>query len=84
MTGMYAPLHKYLENRYANTVVLTLAEIEDLLGCTLPRAAHIDAGWWANDDSNVTMGSHSRSWTRAHRIATPSLAARTVIFERQG
>jgi hypothetical protein len=84
MTGIYAPLHTYLENRYANTVVLTLAEIEDLLGCTLPRAAHVDAGWWGNDNANLTTDPHSRSWTLAHRIATPNLLARTVNFERQG
>jgi hypothetical protein len=83
MTPTYAPLHTYLENRYANTVVLTLREIEDLLGCTLPDAAHVDARWWGNDPSNLTGGTHSRSWTRAHRIATPNLAAHIVVFERQ-
>jgi hypothetical protein len=83
MTQAYAPLHTYLENRYANRVVLTLAEIEDLLGCTLPPAAHVDAGWWGNDDSNLTTRPHSRSWTRARRIAAPNLPAHIVIFERR-
>ena len=32
----YAPLHKYLDERYADTVVLTFGEIEDLLGSKLP------------------------------------------------
>src|ERR1700730_9948817 len=84
VTGTYAPLHTYLANRYANTVVLTLAEIEDLLGCALPRAAHGDAGWWANADSHLTTGRHSRSCTLANRIPSPNLAAHTVIFELQG
>ena len=83
IAGTYAPLHKYLENRYANTVVLTFAEIEDVMGCTLPQAAQVDAGWWGNDDSNLTTGPQSRSWTQAHRIATPNLPARIVSFERR-
>ena len=36
MSGKYLLLYNYLENRYANTVVLTFAEIEDLLGFVLP------------------------------------------------
>ncbi len=36
MPGEYKSLYEYLEHRYANTVVLTFAQIEDLLGFTLP------------------------------------------------
>jgi len=35
----YLSLHKYLENRYADTVVLTFSQIEDLLGFVLPESA---------------------------------------------
>ncbi len=31
MPGKYKSLYQYLDNRYANTVVLTFAQIEDLL-----------------------------------------------------
>ena len=41
MPGKYKSLYQYLENRYANTVVLTFAQIEDLLGFTL---AIVDIG----------------------------------------
>ena len=34
MPGKYKALYEYLDNRYANTVVLTFAQIEDLLGFT--------------------------------------------------
>ena len=34
MPGRYKSLYQYLENRYANRVVLTIAQIEDLLGFT--------------------------------------------------
>lgn len=76
----YAALHAYLKGRYADTVVLTFGEIEDLLGFALPERARADADWWSNDDDDVS--SPSRVWTRASRRATPNLFARTVAFER--
>jgi hypothetical protein len=82
MPGKYQSLYQYLENRYANTVVLTFDQIEDLLGFTLPDSARVDQTWWANTDPNDTPQHHSRSWTLASRTATPNLQAQTVIFER--
>ena len=63
MPGKYKLLYQYLENRYANTVVLTFAQIEDLLGFTLPDSARVHQEWWANKDPNDTPQPHSRSWT---------------------
>jgi hypothetical protein len=54
MPGKYQSLYQYLENRYANTVVLTFAQIEDLLGFMLPDSARVDHEWWANKDPNDT------------------------------
>jgi hypothetical protein len=82
MPGTYKSLYQYLENRYANTVVLTFAQIEDLLGFTLPDSARVHHEWWANNDPNDTPPPHSRSWTLASRTATPNLHAQTVVFER--
>jgi hypothetical protein len=82
MPGKYQPLYEYLEHRYANTVVLTFAQIEDLLGFTLPDSARVDQEWWANNDPNDTSQPHSRSWTLASRTARPNLHAQTVVFER--
>ena len=81
MPGKYQPLYQYLENRYANTVVLTFAQIEDLLGFMLPDSARVHQAWWANDGPNVTRHAHSQSWTLASRTATPNLQAQTVAFE---
>ena len=41
MSGEHSLLYKYLENRYANTVILTFAEIEDILGFALPDPARV-------------------------------------------
>ncbi len=82
MSGNYLSLYTYLENRYANTVVLTFAEIEDLLGFTLPDLARFRPDWWTNAESNPSCPSYSDSWTLASRTATPNLLAQTVAFER--
>ena len=45
MPGKYKSLYEYLENRYANTVVLTFAQIEDLSASRcLIRLASIKSG----------------------------------------
>jgi hypothetical protein len=76
----YLSLHKYLDDRYANTVVLTFGEIEDLLGFTLPDLARLKQEWWASGDADGSP--QSRSWTQASRTAKPNLAAQIVVFER--
>jgi hypothetical protein len=78
----YLSLHKYLDDRFANTVVLTFAEIEDLLGHALPALARLQQEWWANADPESTPSAQSRSWSQASRTAKPNLLAQTVVFER--
>lgn len=82
MSGQYLLLYEYLENRYANTVVLTFAEIEDLLGFSLPDLAGRHREWWTAGKINVAGSHYSDSWVLASRTATPNLVARTVVFER--
>ncbi len=82
MSGKYLGLYKYLENRYANTVVLTFAQIEDLLGFALPNEARVEREWWANRAPTGTSSSQAGSCTLASRTAEPNLAAQIVVFER--
>ena len=81
MSGRYLLLYKYLENRYASTVVLTFAEIEDLLGFALPDQARLSQAWWTEAAATVARD-YSDSWTLASRTAIPNMAAQTVAFER--
>ncbi len=76
-TTQYRALHKYLDDRYANTVVLRITEIEDILGFKLPGLARLQQDWWANQTSE-----HSQSWDSAKRTAAPNLRAQTVTFTR--
>jgi hypothetical protein len=80
--AQYRPLHKYLDGRYADTVVLKFSEIEDLLGFTLPDLARLQEEWWANGDADSAPSAQSRSWIQASRTAKPNLAAQTVVFVR--
>jgi hypothetical protein len=82
MSGKYLSLYTYLENRYANTVVLTFAEIEDLLGFTLPDVARLRQEWWTDLDPHAVRPSYADAWMLASRTARPNLLARTVVFER--
>ena len=70
ISAKYFSLTAYVENRYANTVVLTFAEIEDLLGFALPSVARLQEAWWAD------------ALTVASRSIKANLAAQTVVFER--
>jgi hypothetical protein len=76
----YLPLHKYLRDRYADTVVLTFAEIEDLLGFSLPALARLQPEWWADDSRAPTAP--SRSWSQARRTVKANFESQTAVFER--
>jgi hypothetical protein len=80
--GKYRLLYEYLEKRYADTVVLTFRQLEDLLGFSLPDLARIDPGWWKTAETSSVEARCSDAWTLAHRTARPNLMAQTVAFER--
>ena len=80
--GPYHLLHVYLRDRFANRVVLTFAEIEDLLGFHLPDAARLDNLWWQT--ANGVRSPQSDAWTLANRTADASLSAQRVVFDRTG
>lgn len=77
---VYRPLLKYLDQRFADTVVLTFNEIEDILGFPLPADASRQEQWWVDggDPPSVQSG----AWTKAQRSAAVNLRARSVSFSR--
>ena len=82
VNGQYGSLFSYLENRYADVVVLTFGQIEDLLGFALPQPARTHLAWWTPGEMPADGRPFSDAWTMAGRTATPNLQARTVLFER--
>ena len=75
----YRALHTYLDNRYASVVVLTLEQIEALLGFALPGPARTEREWWTDI---VGTQRHCAAWIGAGRTAAPNLAAGIITFER--
>ena len=82
VSAEYLPLHTYLRDRYANTVVLTFDEVEDLIGFKLPALARVEKEWWADADDDGVPSAQARAWTEANRTATANLLAHNVVFER--
>jgi hypothetical protein len=82
VAGKYALLYEYLERRYADVVVLTFGQIEDLLGSALPDVARTTQPWWGAVVATAGVPAHSDAWTMAGRTASPNLLARNVVFER--
>ena len=80
--GRYRFLHDYLRTRYADSVVLTFNQMEDLLGFTLPAEASSDTDWWARSGVNPADSHCADAWLLANRTARPNLQARIVVFDR--
>jgi hypothetical protein len=83
-TGPYRLLHDYLRERFADSVVLTFGQIEDLLGDSLPADALSDGTWWSRTAVDAGNPHCSDAWVLANRTAQPNLRAKTVIFDRIG
>ena len=80
MPDDYRPLYEFLNSRFADRVVLTFAQIEDLLGFSMPSTARTETEWWTGTDRPDSE--HQRAWQQAKRSALPNLRAMTVAFER--
>ena len=83
MSNDYHALHKYLQDRFADRIVLTFSEIEDLVGLSLPEAARLEQAWWVSADPAAPRSAVADAWTRASRTATVNMAAQCVTFERE-
>ena len=80
--GEYQRLYEYLRDRYANCVVLTFAEIEDLLGFSLPESARLELEWWNGASPTGGRSAQAHSWTLAGRTVTVNTTAQSVVFDR--
>jgi len=51
----YYPLFEHLHCCNQAAVMLTFAEIEALMGCSLPASAFKKKNWWSNRDSSSAL-----------------------------
>lgn len=82
LSGTYRGLYEYLERRYANTVVITFTQVENLIGFALPEPARTEREWWTAQGAETAGPSHSNAWTLTGRTAAPNLLAHNVVFTR--
>jgi hypothetical protein len=75
--GKYKPLSERLAGHPGDEWRASLAEIEEVLGFPLPRAARAHA-WWAGPDDKP----HARAWTAGGWRAEMDQASGAVTFRR--
>lgn len=51
----YSPLGEYLKHQRGDTVPLTFAQIEKIIGAKLPPSARKHRPWWSNNPHNSVM-----------------------------
>lgn len=64
--GKYTPLTRWLRGRNLETITLSLGEIEEIIGWSLPPSAYKYSRWWMNDKNH----SQGKSWIDAGYIVT--------------
>ncbi len=75
----YEPLRAFLEKQGSETVPMTFAEIEKVLGFKLPRS-QIYAAWWSNNPTNNVM---TNEWLAAgYRTEQVDIEGRKLVFRR--
>ncbi len=79
----YDPLLQYLARSDKGVITLSFAQIEDLLGTSLPPSARCHHAWWANQQ--VEGHVQSNSWMDAgFRAENLDLNGRKVSFRKVG
>jgi len=75
----YAPIGQFLEAQEASRVRLRFADVEKILGSSLPKSADAYQAWWANDPGH----SQAKAWMEAGwQTANLNLSGRTIEFVR--
>ena len=76
----YYPLFAHLQQAGGDPVALTFAQIEGLLGTSLPGSARSRAGWWSNRSLGAVQAA---AWMDAgYHVVEVDLTAETVRFAR--
>jgi len=76
----YYPLFEHLQGHEQETVALTFAEIEALIGCSLAASALKKKNWWSNRDSPRAL--QAIAWISAgYQVESVDLTQQTVIFK---
>lgn len=81
VVSKWAGLESHLKFRaaFTDTVKLTFARIDGLIGSNLPMAAYRDPAWWSNVSSSV----HAKAWLDAGwEVQEVNLKEGCVVFKK--
>jgi len=80
--GKYEPLETYLSQKGSRGFELSFAEIEEILGGSLPKSARRPQ-WWENKTNPACRHVQVKAWRNAGYNAFPVADAGRVRFERR-
>ncbi|MEQ9236407.1 helix-turn-helix domain-containing protein [Coleofasciculus sp. E2-BRE-01] len=76
----YQPLLEFLRQSNQAEVILTFAEIEEIMNDTLPDSAHKKRAWWSNRSKGALQAS---AWMEAgYRVEDVDLEQQRVTFRQ--
>ena len=76
----YRPLTAHLAEQRSQSVPMSFAEIERVLGAKLPPSAASHRAWWSNNPNNNVM---TRAWLDAgFQSERVDIEARRLVFKR--
>ncbi len=80
----YDPLENHLVKSGQDVITMSFAELEAILGASLPPSALKYSVWWANEGGRPgTMHTHAVAWYRAGYRAEADRSVRRVRFIRE-
>lgn len=78
--GKYEPLRDYLSKQATSEVRMTFAEIEKVIGSTLPEKSKRSRPWWSNNPNNNVM---TKEWLAAgYKTERVDIESRKLVFRR--
>ena len=74
----YAPLADHLRDSGQESVTMTFADIEQVIGAKLPQSAFSHRAWWSNNPSNSVI---TNSWLKAgYKTENVDMAGKKLVF----
>lgn len=78
----YSPLTEHLASVPSDVVMMSFAEVEQVLGGKLPTSAQTHRAWWSNNPQNNVM---TRAWLDAgFQSEQVDLTGGKLVFRRVG
>lgn len=78
----YESWREFLETIDADEIVVTFQQLDKI--APLPRSAHLESCWWANDVKLDNGAAQAKAWLGAGYHAHPNMKEKCVSFRKVG